>query len=190
MLRDITFFILSHVPLIRCVKLRVAHAPKMLGTFSPPPRFNDSDMHHGTCVTHVPWYMSGSPTSGFLWSRWREKHSRHSRRMCKPQCCVSGKRRMVSMLLAGWPRVFLAPGHLQQLWWLGPADPCHECPSRETVGTQWNFVFKSISICCKMLQWIRIETQRVSAQAQQLQLHLVIVMINKLLAPVCFFAYR
>ena len=26
-----------HEPLIRCVKLRVAHAPGMPGTFSPPP---------------------------------------------------------------------------------------------------------------------------------------------------------
>ena len=25
---------------------------------------SDPDMHHGTCVTHVPWYMPGSLTSG------------------------------------------------------------------------------------------------------------------------------
>ena len=36
----------------------------------PPPRVNDPDMHHGKCVTHVPWCMSGLLTSGFLWSRW------------------------------------------------------------------------------------------------------------------------
>ena len=50
-------------PLARCVKLRIAHAP---GTFSSPPRVSDPDMHHGTCVTHVPWWMPGSLTSGFL----------------------------------------------------------------------------------------------------------------------------
>ena len=49
-------------------------------------------MHHGTCLTHVPWCMSGSLTSGFLWNRLREKRSRHSRRMRNPQFCVSGKR--------------------------------------------------------------------------------------------------
>ena len=38
--------------------------------FSPPPRVSDPDMHHGTCVTHVPWCMPGSLTNGFLWSRW------------------------------------------------------------------------------------------------------------------------
>ena len=45
----------------------------MPGTFSPPPPVSDSDMHHGTCVTHVPWYMLGSLTRGFLWSRRRGK---------------------------------------------------------------------------------------------------------------------
>ena len=29
----------------------------------------DSDMHHGTCVTHVLWCMTGSLTSGFIWNR-------------------------------------------------------------------------------------------------------------------------
>ena len=38
-----------HVTLARYVKLRVAHAPGMPGTFSPPPRIGDPDMHHGTC---------------------------------------------------------------------------------------------------------------------------------------------
>ena len=72
--------------------MQVAHAPGMSGTFSPPPRVSDPDKHHGTCVTHVPWCMSGSLTCGFLWSRWRGKRSRHPRRMRNPQFCVSGKR--------------------------------------------------------------------------------------------------
>ena len=29
------------------------------------------DMHHDTCVTHVPWCMPGSLSSSFLWCRWR-----------------------------------------------------------------------------------------------------------------------
>ena len=69
----------------------------MRGTFSPPPRISDPDMHHDTCVTHVPWCMPGSLTSGFLWSRWRWKRSRHSRRMRNPQFYVSGKRPMVEV---------------------------------------------------------------------------------------------
>ena len=62
----------SKGPLARYVKLRVVHAPGMPGTFFPPPRFSDPDMHHGTCVTDVPRCMPGSLTNGFLWSPWRE----------------------------------------------------------------------------------------------------------------------
>ena len=54
-------------------KIAGAHAPGMPGTFSPSPPVSDPDMHHGTCVTHVPWCMPGSLTSGFLWNRRRGK---------------------------------------------------------------------------------------------------------------------
>ena len=81
-------------PLARYVKLQVAHAPGIPGTFSPPPQVSDPDMHHGTCVTHVPWCMPGSLTSSFLWCRWRGKCSRYSRRTRNPQFHLSGKRPM------------------------------------------------------------------------------------------------
>ena len=55
---------MNHGPLTRYVKLWVTHAPGMPGTFSPPPLVSDPAMHHGTCVTHVPWCMSGSLTRG------------------------------------------------------------------------------------------------------------------------------
>ena len=66
----------------------------MLGTFFPPPRVSNLNMHRGTCVTHMPWYMPGSLTSGFLWSRWRGKRSRQSQRMPNPQFYVSDQRPM------------------------------------------------------------------------------------------------
>ena len=53
---------------------------------------SDPGVHHGTCVTHVPWCMPGELNSGFLGSWWRGKHSRHSWRMRNPQFCVSGMR--------------------------------------------------------------------------------------------------
>ena len=81
-----------HGPLTKYAKLRVAHAPETPGTFFPPELVSDPVMHHGTCVTHVPWCMLGSLTSGFLLIRQREKRSRHSRCICNPQFCVSGKR--------------------------------------------------------------------------------------------------
>ena len=64
----------------------------MPGTLPPPPWVSDPDMHHGTCVMHVPWCMSESLTSCFLWSRWWGKRSRHSRRMLNQQFYVSGMR--------------------------------------------------------------------------------------------------
>ena len=83
-----------HGPHTRYVKLWVAHAPGILGTLSPTSQISNPDMHHGTYVTHVPWCMSGSLTSGFLWSRWRGKCSRHFRCMCNPQFYVFVKRPM------------------------------------------------------------------------------------------------
>ena len=73
-----------HGPLARYVKLWVAHAPRMPGAFSPSPRVSDCGMHHSTCVMHVPRCMPGSLTSVFLWSRWRGKRYRHSRRKRNP----------------------------------------------------------------------------------------------------------
>ena len=66
--------------------------------FPRHPRVSDPDMHHGTCVTHVPWCIPVSLTSGFLWSRWQGKRSQHSRRMRNPQFYISGKRIMVQSL--------------------------------------------------------------------------------------------
>ena len=56
-------------PYTRYKKWRVAHAPGMPERF-PRHRFLrkplviDPGMHHSTCVTHVPWCMSGSLTRG------------------------------------------------------------------------------------------------------------------------------
>ena len=83
---------LFHGPLAIYVKLRVAHAPGIPGTFSPTLRVNDPEMHHGTCMAHVPRCMPGSLTSGFRWSRRRGKRSLHSRRMRNQRFYVSGKR--------------------------------------------------------------------------------------------------
>ena len=63
-------FTLSYGPLSRYGTLRVVHVPGMPGPVFPPPRVSVPDMHHGTCVTHVPWCMPWSLNSGFL-SSWR-----------------------------------------------------------------------------------------------------------------------
>ena len=76
----------------------IAHTPRIPGTLSPRPQVSDPEMHHGTWVTHVPWYIAVSLTSGFLWSWWRMKRSRHYRRMHNPQICLSLKRPMGLLL--------------------------------------------------------------------------------------------
>ena len=96
-----------HGPLARYVQSQVALAPGMPGTFYPPPRFSDPDMHHGTCVTHVPWCMPGSLTRGFLWSRYRGKRSQHSWRMRNQRFYVSGKRPIMLDIYIGVPIVWI-----------------------------------------------------------------------------------
>ena len=96
-------------PLTRYVKLLVEHAPWMPGTFSPPPCVSDRNMNHGTCVMHVPWCMPGSLTSGFLWSWWRGKRSRHSQRMHNPHFYVSGKRPMRTRIILDTDMRYLIP---------------------------------------------------------------------------------
>ena len=86
-------------PLARYAKLWLAHAPGMPVTFSLPPLVSNPDLHHGTCVTHVPWCMSGLLTSGFLWSWWRGKRSQHFPCMHNSQICISGERPMARMLM-------------------------------------------------------------------------------------------
>ena len=97
-------------PLAVYVKLRVGHAPGMPGTFSPPPRISDPDMHRDTCVTYVPWCMPGSLTSGFLWNQWRGKLCRHSRRMRNQQ------------ILRMWKEAHDA------IWWVTLLQSLHEKP--------------------------------------------------------------
>ena len=70
----------THIRVIRYLwssyqirKIAGAHAPGMPEMFSPPSRISDLDMHHGTCVTHVPWCMPRSLPSSSLWSRQRGK---------------------------------------------------------------------------------------------------------------------
>ena len=87
-LRDTVYFS-YYWPLPRYAKSRIEHAPGMPERFSrhrfqKKPLVCDPGMYHGTCVTHVPWCMSGT-----LNRDGREKRSRHSRRMRNSQFYVS-----------------------------------------------------------------------------------------------------
>ena len=72
-------------PLTWYVKLRVLHAPGMPGPLTSLLSPHASrHVRHARAVMHVE----------IAYLRWLGKRSRHSRRMCKPQCYVSGKRPM------------------------------------------------------------------------------------------------
>ena len=83
---------IHHGPLSRSVKLRVAHAPRIPGTFPPPPtsketasyrsRHESRHVHHARAVMHV----------GIDYPRWRGKRPWYSRCMHNPQVYVCGKR--------------------------------------------------------------------------------------------------
>ena len=66
---------IGHGPFVRYVKILGCACT----VNSPPSRVSNLNVHHGTCLTHVPRCILGSLTSDFLWSRWRGKRSRHSR---------------------------------------------------------------------------------------------------------------
>ena len=121
-------------------RIAVAHVMRIPGTFSPPPRVSDPGMHHGTCVTHVPWCMPGSLISGFLWSWWRGNRPRLSRRMCNLQFYVTGKRSMrihfsnsnfvfydiawlLSLKLLRWHQSITSYCQITQRWYC----PYHSC---------------------------------------------------------------
>ena len=104
----------GHGLLAKYVKLCVAYALGMPGTFSPPLRVSDPDMHHVTCVTHVPWCMPGSLTSGFLWSLRRENVP------CIPDACAT---RTFTCLARGSCQkkgVWCTEGH-NLCFWSGPS---------------------------------------------------------------------
>ena len=109
-----------------------AHAPGMPGSLSPPPQVSDPDMHHGTCVTHVPWCMPGSLTSSFLWSRRWGETFRHFRRMRNPQFYVSVKRPMIP-----WnsdAKIVQSPGDCILTWHIPSIMNLYRCLPGNDIG--------------------------------------------------------
>ena len=68
------------------VKLRIAHAPWMPGTFSPPPRVGDPGMHHGTAIVFfravwlTMWQLQSCPNAT----------EPTLKNISKIYCCMSG----------------------------------------------------------------------------------------------------
>ena len=66
--------------------------------FQRKPLVSDPGMHHGTCVTHVPWCKSGSLTCG------DGENVPGITGACATQICVSGKRPIacVNLFIFNW----------------------------------------------------------------------------------------
>ena len=86
-----------HGPLTRYVKLRVAHAPGMPGTFSPPPTSKEAASQRSRHASRHVRDARAEMHVGIANPRWRGKRSRHSRRMRNPQFYVSGRRSNASI---------------------------------------------------------------------------------------------
>ena len=122
-------------------------------TFSPPSRFNDPDMYHGTCVTHVPWCMPGSLTSGCLWSWWRRKRSWHSLRMRNLNFYVSGKRPICWGVILCWRKLLLSkirPWSLQ----------CLTYPYREVARPPWRLKLPTNGLPIEQLREINTNSTK------------------------------
>ena len=140
-------------PLARYVKLWVA--PGMPGTFTPPQRVSDTIMHHGTCVTHVPWCMP-SLTNGFLWSRWRGKRSQHSRRMPNPQFYASGKRPIENIKVKAvarlYPRMTFATTYKNSFLDMC-ISTCLNMNIQSDINPKSAWTFPQKKLTCKRLNW-------------------------------------
>ena len=85
-----------HGPLTRYVKLRVAHAPGMPGTISPPPTSKETAGKRPRHASrHVRHERAGMHV-GIANPWWREKCYRYSRRMRSVPFYVSGKKPMLT----------------------------------------------------------------------------------------------
>ena len=96
-------FSAANGPLIKYVKLRLAHAPGMPETFSPSLTSKETASWPSRAVMHV----------GIANSQWRGKRSRHSRSMRNPQFYVSGKRPILWNCHCDISRVSLAISFLK-----------------------------------------------------------------------------
>ena len=132
-----------HGPLTRYVKLRVVHAPGMPETFSPPPTYppplvSDPGMHHGTFVTHMPWCMPGSLTSG----------GRKNVPGISGACATHNLRIWQEAHGCNW--LFMSPAHLNKASDKGPSDLQQEGSPR---AVHWKQVkcnaskTKALAIC-------------------------------------------
>ena len=117
-------------------------------------------MHHGTCITHVPWCMPGSVTSAFLWSRWLGKRSRI------PGTCTI--RNFTYLVRGPWTDLscygrgtlffsgislfdkccLACPGNHNPLWTIGSSDMCKQKHQPTRIAHTFAIMQKATSKAC------------------------------------------
>ena len=161
----------------RYAKLRVAQAPGMPETFAPTPRVSDIDMHHGTCVTHVPWCMPGSITNDFLWSRWREK------RPGIPGACASRNFRylvrgsLLCHLKHVWNKMTKVMHNLHWLNWR-PYRLGVECIENDVLGKHPSIKMFTANLTL-LVNWGHVVCNKNWATEMGFQSYLMIVLISR-----------
>ena len=143
--------------------MRSAHALGMLGTFSPPLRVSDPDMHHGTCVTHVPWCMPGSLTSDSCWGRLRGRRFRHSRRMRSSQFYVAELARGQCVHFGKHHQVLKVSVQILQNAYSAQCFPIRQSVYLPLMASRNGFVFHGALTCDNIWHYSDV-TRRVSWQ--------------------------
>ena len=99
------------------------------------PSVSDPGMHHGTCVTHVPWCMSGSLTRGagknvpgIPGSCATHNFAYLARGPCHRTSPIG---------LLTWYPVMKSIESLQLIWKFGSIDEIHRCPILKWVAETW-----------------------------------------------------
>ena len=100
----------------------------MPGTFFLPPQDRDPDVHHGSCVTHVSWYMLESLAIGFFLS-WCDGENVFSA-PAQPPISPSSKRLIISYIAEEWE---LQDIHLT----MNSQKTPHTLPLQASYGDTW-----------------------------------------------------
>ena len=112
------------------------------GNTFPSQRISDPDMHHGTCVTHVPRCMPGSLTSGFLWSQWRGNVPDI------PGACAT--RHFTYLVRGPWQRVQTT---VCGIWWIQISSYKRSCLRGNSIGkTYWKKIHQEVPLHHTSLQ--------------------------------------
>ena len=121
--------------------------------FQRKPIVSDPGMHHGTCVTHVPWCMSGSLTCGdrknvpgipgacapAIVRIWQEAHSHYlCRGPSRPVACVMGSH-LFRNLCPEWSHITA----WNWSYWI-----------RGVIRNTWTYFLGFLQADCPLSEWI------------------------------------